>query len=113
MRVWLSQREPPVALVSKCAESDIPPEWMCSRIANVVLRTRLGWAKAFHYYEMQYADARVSRRRDIDGDVPEIAEILFESIGWDGRHALHSPIARRRTWDDLEALVGEQITDRA
>ena len=46
------------------------------------------------------------------GEGDPLAEILFERTGPIDGPILVKPITRPRTWEDLESLVGEPITDR-
>jgi hypothetical protein len=120
VRVWMGKGQEPVALVSKPRDSDVPPSWMCSRVANRVYRDFLRKPKEFRYFEVQYIGTPAGHRRHRDefaslagaGEGDPLAEILFERTGPIDGPILVKPITRPRTWEALESLVGEPITDR-
>jgi hypothetical protein len=109
LRVWMGQHQEPVALVSQGEGGDVPPAWMCSRVANVVFDEYLKRPGEFRYFEVQYGPRQF---RFGDPDEREVAEILFEYDGSYQDRVLTSPITRKRTWEDLESLIGEPIADR-
>jgi hypothetical protein len=110
LRVWMGKHQEPVVLVSQCEDSEVPPSWMCSKIANVVFDEYLKRPREFRYFEVQYGPRQF---RFGDPDEREVAEILFEYAGSFQDRVLTSPITRKRTWEDFESLVGEPIADRS
>jgi hypothetical protein len=107
VRVWMGKGQAPVALVSKPPDSDVPPSWMCSRVANRVFRDYLRKPREFRYYEAQYSKPEDSESLVRAG----VMEVLFEKTGPIDGPTLVKPITKYRTWNDLEWLVGEPITD--
>jgi hypothetical protein len=98
VRVWRRVDSQPLVLLSQ-VKGDVPPDWCSSQLANLVLRSFLGYSAVIPtFYELSRWDGRT-----------RVFRVIYKTIGCNLRPILVTPCYLSLDPEVIERVFGRKL----